>query len=114
MSLSVVGRTAPLIIIGLLLGMGGLALLTPTASAGEVLQQSVDFGIPRTQVVSGLDFEAGCRVSTTYQGIEVLDGATGGSFIATAPGPCAIKVYVLGVPISLPLLNSTPLGRFPF
>ena len=114
MSPSSVSRTAPLIVIGLFLGLGGLALLTPRASASEVLQQSVYFGVPRTQVVSGLDFEAACRVSTTYQAIDVLDGATGGSFIAAGPGPCAITVYVLGVPISLPLLNSTPLGRYPF
>lgn len=113
MSLSSGSRISRVVVIGLFLGLGGLALVSPGASAGEVLQQSVYFGVPRTQVVSNLDFEAACRVSTTSQGIDILDGATGGSFIAAGPGPCAITVYVLGVPITLPLLNTTPLGRYP-
>ncbi len=87
---------------------------SPAVSASGVTQTTVDFGVPRTQIVSGLDFEAACQVAASAANIAVIDGQASNSFISVSPGACAITVYVLGIPISLPVLNETPLGRYSF
>lgn len=84
------------------------------AAASSVARQTVDFGLPRTQVVTGLDLEAACQAVVTYEGVNVLDGQSADTFLSTDPGPCAITVYVLGVALSLPILDETPLGRYHF
>lgn len=96
------------------LGVVVIGSLPTSVSAGTVLQDTVYFGLPRTQVVSGLDFEAACRVSVAYEGISMLDEEAAGSFLSAGPGPCSISVYILGVQVQLPILNPTPLGRFSF
>ena len=83
-------------------------------AASAVSRQTVDFGLPRTQVVTGLDLEAACQAIVTYQGVNVLDGQSADTFLSTDPGPCAITVYVLGVALSLPILDEPPLGRYHF
>ncbi|MFQ5911204.1 MAG: hypothetical protein ACE5IJ_10890, partial [Thermoplasmata archaeon] len=60
--------------------------LLPRASAVEVLEQRVLFGIPRTKVVDNLDFEATCFVEVSYALIEVADGGEASGFISPKPG----------------------------
>jgi hypothetical protein len=98
----------------LLLLASSLAGMARSTSADSVLEQSVAFGLPRTQVVYGFDFEASCHVSVSYKSLDMLDGHMGYSFFATSPGACAITAYVLGVPVSLPVADMTPLGRLHF
>lgn len=112
-SRKVLSPTAVLLGLLLVLGMASAARAT-TLTASSVSQQTVDFGLPRTQVVSGLDLEAACQVVATYEGLVILDGQSAGAFISVDPGQCAITVYVLGVALSLPILDETPLGRYHF
>lgn len=84
------------------------------ARADQVLQETVDFGVPQTTVVTGLDFQATCSVVASYQGIVLLDESSSVGSIGVGPGSCSVVVTVLGVPISLPILKTTPLGRFSF
>lgn len=106
------GLVGGCVLVGLSLVLVSLA--SPVASASGVTQTSVDFGVPRTQIVSGLDFEAACKVAATSADTSVIDGQTSNSFSSVSPGACAITVYVLGIPIGLPVLNETPLGRYSF
>ncbi len=112
-SRKVLSSAAFILCLLVVLGIAGTASAT-TLTASSVSQQTVDFGLPRTQVVSGLDIEAACQVAATYGGLSVLDGQSADTFISVGPGQCAITVYVLGVALSLPILDETPLGRYHF
>jgi len=87
--------------------LGGIT----SVRAQPVAEQPVDFGLPRTQVVDGLDVELACQVIATSEAVSVLDAGEASSSVGVAPGRCTITVYVLDVPIPVPILNVTPLGR---
>jgi len=93
-----------IIVFSLLAGMGSVR-------AQSFMEQPVDFGVPRTQVVDGLDVEFACRVVVTGESVTVLDSAEASVSIGLAPGRCAITLHILGVAVPVPLLNLTPLGR---
>ncbi len=105
--------TAVLLSLLVVLGLANAARATGL-TVSSVSQATVDFGLPRTQVVSGLDLEAACQVVVAYEGVNVLDGQSAGTFLTVDPGQCAITAYVLGVALSLPILDETPLGRYHF
>lgn len=101
-------------------GPGALILLVvlsaslgaPSATAADELRDvTVSFGVPRRQVVSGLDVAAACTVVASYAGLAMVDGGADETFLLMGPGTCAITVYVLGVAIPLPLGNAAPIGR---
>jgi hypothetical protein len=76
-----------------------------------VQETTVFFGVPRTQVVSGLDIAMGCNVVASSEGLALLDGGTDETFLALSPGPCEITVYVIGIGLALPIANAAPIGR---
>lgn len=98
------------VVIALVL-VGGLLPALGTARADPVLSQDVLFGVPRTELAPGLDFEAACAVTASYQGVAMLDGESDSTFLAVSPGSCDIAVYILGIRIAVPLADETPLGR---
>lgn len=77
-------------------------------------EQPVDFAVSRTAVVSGLGVEVACRVLATTESITVLDAGEASSSVGVAPGRCTVTVYVLDVPVPVPILNLIPLGRLSF
>lgn len=98
-------------LLALVIVLPALGALVPTVPAAEVTETGVSFGIPRRELVTGLDVAVGCDVSASHGTLAVRDGGTAETFLAMAPGPCAITVYLFGAPIALPILNSTPIGR---
>lgn len=90
--------------------LAGLAMPYPVA-ADEVHETTVSFGIPRREVVAGLDVAATCGIVAAYEGLVVPDGGKDETFLAMSPGLCAITVFVLGVPVALPIGNAMPIGR---
>jgi len=91
-------------------------LLTPSfggVPAVAALEDDVTFGMQRTTVAPGLDFEVLCHVTASYDGVAVRDGASAPAVLATRPGGCVMTLYLLGVPVPLPLPFQTPLGYLP-
>jgi len=83
----------------------------PPAAASDIRETAVSFGVPRREVAPGFDVEAACGVVASYEGLAVRDGETDETFLALSPGSCEITVYVLGVGIAVPIMNSAPIGR---
>ncbi len=99
---------------GLVIGLTVVALLTPSllaSASNEILQQSVSFGLPKTDVQSWLAMSATCGVAATYERLSLTFEESVDTFVSMAPGSCEIWVYVLGIAVPIPILNSTPLGR---
>lgn len=95
---------AVVVVLSLLVGM-------PSIRAQPTAEQPVDFRAPQTQIVDGLDLEFACRILAASESVTVLDAAKASSWISVAPGRCTLTVYILGVPVPVPILNLTPLGR---
>ncbi len=83
------------------------------ADAIQVQEKVVTFGVPRMNVAPNLDFEASCQVTATFAEVVVIDGARDMTFLAVSPGSCTIAVYVFGIAIPLPILETT-LGSYQF
>jgi len=98
-------------ILALILTIALASAPAPRAAADEVQETTISFGVPRSQVVPGLDIAMGCGVVASYESIALLDGGSDESFLALSPAPCEITVYVLGIGIALPIVNSAPIGR---
>jgi len=99
---------------GLLIGLTIVGLLTPSplaSASNEILQQSVSFGLPKTDAQSWLAMSATCGVAATYERLSLAFEESVDTFLNMAPGSCDITVYVLGIAVPIPILNSTPLGR---
>ncbi|HEX9339843.1 MAG TPA: hypothetical protein VF992_01545 [Thermoplasmata archaeon] len=98
----------------LLIGLAVVALLAPSplaSASNELLQQSVSFGLPRTDADTWLALSATCGVIANYEHLSLTFEESVDTFVNMAPDSCEITAYVLGVAVPLPILNSTPLGR---
>jgi len=75
----------------------------------------VGFEVPGTDLIPNVAaVRASCHLNASGEAIVLLANGTVRSTLAAAPGPCTIVLVLLGVDITLPIFNTTPLGRSSF
>ncbi|MFQ6129149.1 MAG: hypothetical protein ACE5QW_09650 [Thermoplasmata archaeon] len=94
-----------------------LAVVQPqnvTADEGEISETSVHFGLSPMEIVTGITYELSCKVNVVSSDIELKSGESEIASYGVTPGPCSMELEILGIPVALPLYNSTPLGVFSY
>ena len=75
----------------------------------------VHFDVPQADLIPGAAaVRASCDVNASGETLVLLAGDSERSTIAASPGPCAIAVLLVGVDVTLPVFNTTPLGKSSF
>lgn len=89
-----------------------LPVLSPAASAPDLVSVPVRFDIAATEVIPGVaSVRATCGLVASGESLRLLNDESDLTTIAADPGPCSIVLSLLGADIGLPVLNTTPLGR---
>ncbi|MFQ5884626.1 MAG: hypothetical protein ACE5IO_05950 [Thermoplasmata archaeon] len=94
-----------------------LAVVQPqnvTADEGNVSETTVHFGLAPMEIVAGITFELSCKVNVVSSDFELKSGESRIASYGVTPGPCSAELGILGIPLALPLYNSTPLGASPY
>lgn len=108
--------TKAFVILGLLLSIASLSSASVFAeSVGDLVHADVGFEVPGTELIPNVAaVRASCHLNASGEAIVLLANGTVRSTLAASPGPCTIVLVFLGVDVTLPVFNTTPLGRNSF
>jgi len=90
-------------------------LLLPGIAAGaapELTEVTVDFTMPARDVIAGVaSFRAQCALAASGEALRLLANETARTTVAAGPAACTMVLNLLGFDVTIPTINTTPLGR---
>jgi hypothetical protein len=95
-----------------------VALAPVPASATPIpdfVYADIHFEVPQTDLIPNVAaVRASCDLNASGEPLTVLANGSVRSTLAASPGPCAIILVLGGVDVTLPVFNTTPIGRSSF
>lgn len=109
-------NTKALVILGFVVCLAsGAPAFVSANPVSDFVHADVGFEVPGTELIQNVAaFRASCHLNGSGEAIVLLANGTVRSTLAASPGPCTIVLVLLGVDVTLPVFNTTPLGRSSF
>ncbi len=95
-------------------GLSTLLLLPGTAvsAASDLTEVTVAFTMPARDVIAGVaSFRAQCDIAASGEALQLLANESVRTTVAATPGACEMILNLLGFDVTIPTINTTPLGR---
>lgn len=91
----------------------------PTAQAltpvDDFVYTDIHFEIPQRDLIPNVAaVRASCNLNASGEPLKILANGSTRSTLAASAGPCTIVVVLFGVDVTLPVFNTTPIGRSSF